>query len=74
MSVTLDNVFVLLHLPIVRELFSSEALDYDVALECVIDLLGVEQTKASSELTHYRDPHVRLSWLTNVYTECYENQ
>jgi len=43
MSVTLDDVFVLLHLPIIGELFINEALNYDVALECVINLLGVER-------------------------------
>jgi len=42
MSVTLDDVFMLLHLPIVGELFSNEALNYAAALECVIDLLSVE--------------------------------
>jgi len=49
MSVTLDDVFVLLHLPIVGELFSNEAVDFNATLECVIDLLGIEQTMASSQ-------------------------
>jgi len=47
MSVTLDDIFVLLYLPIVGEIFSNEAIDFDAALQCVIDLLGVEQTTGS---------------------------
>jgi len=45
--VTLDDIFVLLYLPIVGEIFSNEAIDFDAALQCVIDLLGVEQTTGS---------------------------
>ena len=71
---TLDDVFVLLHLSIVGELFRNKALDFNVALERVIDLLGVERTKASSELRQCRGPHVRLNWLRDLYTECCENR
>jgi len=70
MNVTLDDVFVLLHLPIVGQFCLNKALDFDAALESLMDLLGVERTRASFELRKCRGPHVRLSWLRDRYTKC----
>jgi len=74
MTVTLDNVFVLLHLPIVGQFCPNEVLNFDAALKSVKYLLGVERTRASSKLKQCRGLHVRLSWLRDMYTKCCENQ
>jgi len=48
MIVTLDDVFVLLHLPIVGQFCPNDPLDFDATLEIVMDLLGVDRTRATS--------------------------
>jgi len=63
MIVTLDDVFVLFHLPIMGQFCPNKALDFDVALESLMALLGFERVMVSSKLRQYRGPQVRLSWL-----------
>jgi len=61
--VTLDDVFALLHLPIMRQFCPNETLDFDATLKIVMDLLGVQRIRVSFELMQCHGPHVRLSWL-----------
>ncbi|KOM55987.1 hypothetical protein LR48_Vigan10g187900 [Vigna angularis] len=40
----------------------------------IMELLGVDCTKASTEMKQSRGPKVRLSWLCEVYQECIEQE
>lgn len=74
MTITLDYVLVLLHLLIVGKFCLNETLDFDVALETFVDLLGVDCTRTTYELRKCCSPHVKLSWMRNIYNDCCENQ
>ena len=60
----------ILHIPIVGQLPTYEALSYDEAKDLLIELLGVLETKANEELKESRGPQVRMSWLREVYEQC----
>ncbi|BAU02127.1 hypothetical protein VIGAN_11156300 [Vigna angularis var. angularis] len=72
MSVTLDDVHNLLHLPIMGQFCEVEELEYDEARSHLMDLLGDDRAKVSTEMKQSRGPIVRLSWLREVYQECIE--
>ncbi|XP_022637920.1 protein MAIN-LIKE 1-like [Vigna radiata var. radiata] len=51
-----------------------EDLEYDEARSHLMDLLGVDRTKASAEMKKSRGPKVRLSWLREVYHDCIQQE
>ncbi|XP_014524392.1 uncharacterized protein LOC106780611 [Vigna radiata var. radiata] len=61
MSVTLDDVHNLLHLPIIGQFCEVEDLKYEEARSHIMDLLGVDRTKATTEMTRTHGPKVKLS-------------
>ncbi|XP_052731197.1 protein MAIN-LIKE 1-like [Vigna angularis] len=62
MTVTLDDVMNLLHLPIMGQFCEVEELEYDEARSHIMELLGVDHDKASAEMKQSRGPKVRLSF------------
>jgi len=69
MTITLDDVSTLLHISIVGQFCTYVPLEFAAAAIVLVDLLGVEQADATSEMRHCRGTHVRLSWLREVYEE-----
>ncbi|XP_068475175.1 protein MAIN-LIKE 1-like [Phaseolus vulgaris] len=69
MTITLDDVSNLLHLPIVSHFYTQETLDSDLANDLLVEFLRVDRGLASEETRHCRRAHVRLSWLTDVYED-----
>ena len=63
MTITLDDVSNLLHLPIVGQFYTHETLDSDSATDLLVESLRVDRALASEETRHCRGAHVRLSWL-----------
>ncbi|XP_014517379.1 protein MAIN-LIKE 1-like [Vigna radiata var. radiata] len=51
-----------------------EDLEYDKARSHLMDLLGVDRAKASTEMKKSRGPKVRLSWLREVYHDCIQHE
>ena len=74
MTISLDDVWSLLHLPITREFCSTENLEYEDSLKIMMTFLGVDWVVASSELNQSRGGHVRLSWLRDLYRSCCDNK
>jgi hypothetical protein len=76
MTITLDDVSCLLHLPISGASFSPpEKMDTNTARACVMSLLGVSYANAMSEMNRTKRSHLRLSWLRKIYAEkCAEQQ
>ena len=74
MTITLDDVWSLLHLPITRQFWSTENLEYEDSVEILMTLLGVDRTMACDELNQSRGAHVRLSWLRELYDSCCDNE
>ncbi|KAI5442859.1 protein MAIN-LIKE 1 [Lathyrus oleraceus] len=63
MSITLDDVSCLLHLPI-RGIFWSPQ---DVTEEVVVDYLGVSQGEAQSHVCSSRGSYYKLKWLYDLF-------
>ncbi|XP_006606817.1 protein MAIN-LIKE 1-like [Glycine max] len=68
LTITLDNVSSLLHLPVVGDLHAFQPLHVDDAVQMLVDLLMVSAESARAEITQYRGSYVRLQWsATNVH-------
>ena len=61
MTITLDDVSNLLHLPIVGHFYTQETLDSDSANDLLVESLHVDRALAYEETRHYRGAHVRMS-------------
>ncbi|KAJ1391828.1 Aminotransferase-like, plant mobile domain [Sesbania bispinosa] len=67
MTITLDDVNTLLHMPVHGRFFFLPSLGKDEAKELLVTLLGVSYSDAHEEIEYTRGPSVRLSWLRTVY-------
>nr|XP_012573601.2 protein MAIN-LIKE 1-like [Cicer arietinum] len=67
MTITLDDVSSLLHIPIIGALFSVNIFNKDDAAELLGELLGVSLAAAYAEFNLTRTTTVRYSWLLDVY-------
>ena len=74
MTVTLDDVSMLLHVPIIRQFCPNVPLDNASAMAPLIELLGVDRAKATTKLRQCRGPRVRLSWLKDLYEDYCETE
>ena len=61
MTITLDDVSNLLHLPIVGHFYTQETLDSDSTNDLLVESLRVDRALAYEETRHCRGAHVRLS-------------
>ena len=67
MTITLDNVALLLHLPVVGAFHSFELLHVNDVVDMLVELLEVSATEARAETIQCHGSYVRLSWLRDVY-------
>ncbi|KAJ1395007.1 Aminotransferase-like, plant mobile domain [Sesbania bispinosa] len=67
MTITLDDVNGLLHIPVHGRFFFLPSLGKNEAKELLWSHLGVSYSDAIAETEHTRGPSVRLSWLHSVY-------
>ncbi|KAL5148412.1 Protein MAIN-LIKE 1 [Glycine soja] len=67
LTITLDDVACLLHLPITGALRRFESLGVDEVVLLLIELLEVSTKEARAETVHAHGAYVRLSWLREVY-------
>ncbi|XP_052735914.1 protein MAIN-LIKE 1-like [Vigna angularis] len=74
MSITLDNVSSLLHLPVLGQLCDLEELEFEEARVILVELLGVDGGAAGAEMEDARGPKVRLSWLRHIYVQRCQSQ
>ena len=65
--ITLDDVSSLLHIPITSALHSFEPLVTSDAVALLTELLEVTADKATAKTCQAGGPHVRLSWLRDMY-------
>ena len=66
-SITLDDVASLLHLPIVGAFHTFQPLHIDEAVLMLVELLEVSGEEARAEIAHCHGPYVCLSWLRDIY-------
>ncbi|XP_028187785.1 uncharacterized protein LOC114374343 [Glycine soja] len=67
-TITLENVLSLLHLPVVGNLHAFQPLHVDDAVQMLVDLLMVSTEAVRAETGQCRGPYVRLQWsATNVH-------
>ncbi|KAH1246778.1 Protein MAIN-LIKE 1 [Glycine max] len=66
-SITLDDVASLLHLPIVGAFHDFQPLRTDEAVLLLVELLMVSTEVAMAEIGQCGGPYVRLQWLRDVY-------
>ncbi|XP_017413036.1 protein MAIN-LIKE 1-like [Vigna angularis] len=69
MTVTLDDVSSLLHLPVLGQLCNLEEVDFEDSRRAIVELLGVDGGRAGVELHAAHGAKVRLSWLRYIYAE-----
>ncbi|KAL5191992.1 Protein MAIN-LIKE 1 [Glycine soja] len=68
LTIMLDDVSSLLHLPVIGDLHAFEPLHVDDAVQMLVDLLMVSAESARAETAQCRGPYIRLQWsATNVH-------
>ena len=67
LTITLDDVASLLHLPIIGTFHSFEPLHINKAVLMLVELLEVSGEEARAETTQCHGAYVRLSWLRDIY-------
>jgi len=67
LTITLDDVSNLLHLPIIGQFYTYPSLDATSATNLLVESLCVDRGAAAAETRHCRGGHVRLSWLREIY-------
>ncbi|XP_006599911.1 protein MAIN-LIKE 1-like [Glycine soja] len=67
LTITLDDVSSLLHLPVIGDLHAFEPLHVDDAVQMLVDLLMVSPESARAETVQCRGPYVRLQWVRDIY-------
>ncbi|XP_006598412.1 protein MAIN-LIKE 2-like [Glycine soja] len=67
LMITLDDVSSLLHIPITSALHSFESLVTSDVVALLTELLKVNPDEAIAETRQAGGPHVRLSWLRDMY-------
>ncbi|XP_050919958.1 protein MAIN-LIKE 1-like [Lathyrus oleraceus] len=67
MSITLDDVSFLLHLPIRGRFFDHGKVSKDKALEMIVEYLGDDPEKAMKEVHMTMGAHARFEFLRNIY-------
>ncbi|XP_058783253.1 protein MAIN-LIKE 1-like [Vicia villosa] len=69
MTVTLDDVHSLFHLPIAGTFFTPVHRDQATAVHMVMDALEVDELAVLKEFGDTQDFHLRMSWLRKVYQQ-----
>jgi len=69
LTMTLDDVSNLLHLPIIGKFYMYPSLDAAAVTDLLVDSLRVDRGVAAAETRHCRGGHVRLSWLREMYED-----
>ncbi|WVY89472.1 hypothetical protein V8G54_034986 [Vigna mungo] len=69
MTITLDDVSTLLHLPVLGQFCDLEELEFEEARTTLVDLLGVDGGTTGAEMEDARGTKVRLSWLRDIYVQ-----
>ncbi|KAI5443070.1 hypothetical protein KIW84_011920 [Lathyrus oleraceus] len=69
MSITLDDVSCLLHLPIRGIFWSPQDVTEEVAVELAVDYLGVSQGEAQSHVRSCRGSYYKLEWLYDFFVQ-----
>ncbi|KAH1213925.1 Protein MAIN-LIKE 1 [Glycine max] len=67
LTITLDDVSSLLHLPVIGDFHAFEPLHVDDAVQMLVDLLMVSPESARVETVQCRGPYVRLQWVRDIY-------
>ncbi|KAH1093733.1 hypothetical protein GYH30_039456 [Glycine max] len=67
LTITLDNVSSLLHLPVIGDFHAFEPLHVDDAVQMLVDLLMVSPESVRAETVQCHGPYVRLQWVRDVY-------
>jgi len=69
LTITLDDVSNLLHLPIIGQFCTYPSLDAAATTDLLVDSLRVDHGVAIAETRHFQGGHVHLSWLREVYED-----
>ncbi|KAL5127068.1 Protein MAIN-LIKE 1 [Glycine soja] len=67
LTITLDDVSSLLHLPVIGDFHAFEPLHVDDAVQMLVDLLMVSPESARAETVQCHGSYVRLQWVRDVY-------
>jgi len=74
MTITLDDVSTLLHLPVIGRFYTYPTLDAETTTDLLVEVLNVDRSNAGTETRQCRGGHVRFSWLREVYEDACSNK
>ena len=66
-TITLDDVSSLLHLPVIGDLHAFQPLHVDNAVQMLVDLLMVSVEAVRAKIRQCHGPYVRLQWVRDIY-------
>ena len=66
-TITFDDVALLLHLPIIGAFHTFDDLDVDQVMDLIVEFLEVNTQEAKDETLQTRGAYVRLAWLRDIY-------
>ncbi|KAH1213268.1 Protein MAIN-LIKE 1 [Glycine max] len=67
LTIMLDDVSSLLHLPVIGDLHAFQPLHVDDAVQMLVDLLMVSTESTRAETAQCHGPYVRLQWVRDIY-------
>ncbi|KAL5176762.1 Protein MAIN-LIKE 1 [Glycine soja] len=67
LTIMLDDVSSLLHLPVVGDLHAFQPLHVEDAVQMLVDLLMVSAESVGAETAQCHGPYVRLQWVRDIY-------
>ncbi|KAH1229551.1 Protein MAIN-LIKE 1 [Glycine max] len=67
LTITLDDISSLLHLPVVGDLHAFQPLHVDDAVQILVDLLMVSAESVRAEIAQCHGPYVSLQWVRDIY-------
>ena len=67
LTITLDDVASLLHLPITGTFHTFDAIDVEEVVDLLVELLEVSTQEAKDETEQCRRAYVCLAWLRDIY-------
>jgi len=71
-TITLDDVASLLHLPVLGDLHAFQPMHVDDAVQMLVELLMVTTEAAKAETGQCHGPYVRMQWVGDIYEYRYQ--
>jgi len=69
MTISLDDVSYLLHIPIIGQFLTFTNLEFGEVVTLLIKILRVQSSNGKTQMRRCRSQHIRMSWLRDIYEQ-----